>query len=675
VPVVKPVSWGPLLTAEAIYDGKLGPGWADWGWGPHELGKGAPAKIGMSGYGGIILRHDSLGGHYGALAFRYKAPLDWPEAFLQVGLKTSQSADAELPDVPVDADSDHTLPDGWHEVRLDLRQLNPQSAPFDRIVISARSSVPSGWVFLDRVLLSKPEAGASASAAPTRNGTLRISCNAQTHPISSLIYGSAEGAWDSGTTAMRIGGNPISRFNWQIGAWNAANDWFFENAPSFDLATRLDDGLKNHAFTALTVPLLGWVAKDTTSVGFPRAKFADQRKFDPNRSQAGDGFRPDGTAVTPGPPQETSVPAPPELIGAWIRKLVDKDRARGQRAVQMYILDNEPGLWNSTHRDVHPDPVTYDELLDRTLRYATEVRNADPDGLIAGPAEWGWLGYNYSAKDVSIGKFVRPDRRAHGDIPLIPWYLSRIAAHEKATGTRILDYLDVHFYPAAALVYGQNGAVDDAGRALRIRATRALWDPDYLDESWIDEKIRLLPRLREWVRDNHPGLKISIGEWSFGGDNDISGALATAEALGRFGQQGLDAAFYWSGPNAGSSTYWAFRAYRNFDAKGARFLDESLETRGEDQVSIFGSRDPADPSHLVAIVINRDPVFQVSARVDLVGCGEPASYREFGYHAGSPNLEQLPNAAADDQTVRATLPPYSIQVIDLTLRKEDAPDQ
>ena len=65
-------------------------------------------------------------------------------------------------------------------------------------------------------------------------------------------------------------------------------------------------------------------------------------------------------------------------------------------------------------------------------------------------------------------------------------------------------------------------------------------------EAWIDEKIRLLPRLREWVRDNHPGLKISIGEWSFGGDNDISGAVATAEALGRFGQQGLDAAFYWS---------------------------------------------------------------------------------------------------------------------------------
>ena len=36
----------------------------------------------------------------------------------------------------------------------------------------------------------------------------------------------------------------------------------------------------------------------------------------------------------------------------------------------MYMLDNEPTLWNSTHRDVHPDPVGYEELLDRTLEGA-----------------------------------------------------------------------------------------------------------------------------------------------------------------------------------------------------------------------------------------------------------------------------------------------------------------
>ena len=46
-----------------------------------------------------------------------------------------------------------------------------------------------------------------------------------------------------------------------------------------------------------------------------------------------------------------------------------------------FALDNEPMLWNSTHRDVHPDPVTYDELLDRTIRYGSAVRAADPDAV------------------------------------------------------------------------------------------------------------------------------------------------------------------------------------------------------------------------------------------------------------------------------------------------------
>jgi hypothetical protein len=660
-------SWAAFDIAETIYDGKLGAGWQDWGWGPHELPKAGPAKIVFSGYGGVIFRHDSVAGQFGLFSFRYKAPAEWSD-FLQVSLKTSLAADAELPDVAVDADHTKLREDGWREVRIDLGVLNPQNAPFDRVIISGRASVPSDWVAIDKVVLSKRDAGAPASLSPKRNAALRILCSAQAHAISPLIYGSAVGVWDSGTSANRIGGNPTTRYNWELGAWNSAKDWFFENGKSQDLSATLDEAVQHHAFTALTVPIIGWVAKDTTSVGFPAAKFSGQRAYDSYRPQAGDGYRPDGKPVTPGPPNETSIPAPPEMIGRWIRNVRDKDRTRGSRGVQMYILDNEPGLWNSTHRDLHPDPLTYDELLDRTLRYATEIRTADPDALIAGPAEWGWLGYNYSAKDMEAGKFLRPDRRAHGDVPLIPWYLSQIAAHEKTSGIRLLDYLDVHFYPAAERVYGDNGAVDAAGRALRLRSTRSLWDPDYTDESWIDEKIALIPRLKTWVSENHPGLKISIGEWSFGGEHDISGALATAESLGRFGQLGLDAAFYWGGPKPATSTFWAFRAYRNFDGNGARFLDDALQTRGEESVSIFASRDPADHRHIVAIVVNRDPLFQVTAHIDMSTCGQPATYRSFGYHAGSPSLEALPVASTGVDGLTTSVPPYALQVIDITLQ-------
>ena len=44
-----------------------------------------------------------------------------------------------------------------------------------------------------------------------------------------------------------------------------------------------------------------------------------------------------------------------------------------------------------------------------------------------------------------------------------------------------------------------------------------LWDPSYVDESWIKEPVKLLPRMREWVDENYPARGLSIGEWSFGG--------------------------------------------------------------------------------------------------------------------------------------------------------------
>ena len=98
--------------------------------------------------------------------------------------------------------------------------------------------------------------------------------------------------------------------------------------------------------------------------------------------------------------------------------------------------------------------MTYEELRDRTIRYGTAIRVADPEALIAGPAEWGWTGYFYSAQDVAKGVNLRPDRFAHGDMPLLPWYLKQLQEYEQKTGLKVLDVLDVHFYPQADKVYG-----------------------------------------------------------------------------------------------------------------------------------------------------------------------------------------------------------------------------
>ena len=69
-------------------------------------------------------------------------------------------------------------------------------------------------------------------------------------------------------------------------------------------------------------------------------------------------------------------------------------------------------------------------------------------------------------------------------MPLAEWSLQQMRAHEQATGQRLLDYLDEHYYPQAAGVFSNDTSA--ATNALRLRATRSLWDAGYVDESWIN---------------------------------------------------------------------------------------------------------------------------------------------------------------------------------------------
>ena len=416
--------------------------------------------------------------------------------------------------------------------------------------------------------------------------------------------------------------------------------------------------------------MMGWVAKDVTSSSFPVSIFGKQQATDQWRPDAGNGNDNEGNDLKPGSPTNAYRQITPAFVKRWIELTRQKEKKSGHRNVWMYILDNEPMIWNLTHRDAHPEPVSYDELVRRTIDYGTAIREADPDAIIAGPAEWGWMGYMYSAKDLANGgPSTRVDRRAHGDLPVVAYYLKVLAEHEKRTGIRVLDVLDLHGYPYAEGVHSERA--DASVAALRIRTTRMLWDPTYVDESWVKEPVRLLPRMREWVDKYYPGRGLSIGEWNFGGEAHMSGALATAETLGRFAQFGVTSAFYWTYPAANSPTMWAFRAYRDYDGKGGHFLNwltpTVLTTGGTPPASLFASRDDSG-SHLVAILLNFSQKEAISANIDLTSCGRLSSTNAWTYvgGAGGYTLQKESNRAEIVQG--HTLPPYSITVLDITLR-------
>lgn len=688
-------TWPQEAPIETIYNNGLMNKWTDYGWAPRDTRAGSSARINFSDLGGWTLGKSNLSGStYSALIFNILAPNKFGD-FLEVYLGADN--DDTFPHIRIDAAHRHVYTGGWATVRVAIQELNPKGAAFDRVTIRAIKEVDSTWVEISQFALAAP--GSSNGFAPVANYASRqvgmqLNCAQPTHPISPLIYGTAYNfrkntqdtyQWDLGMTTRRWGGNPATRYNWRIGnAWNTASDWYFMNVNYTGIANYswrmfLDENRAHTVGAALTVPTIGWVAKDTTSYAFPVSVYGKQANHFSYNHDIGNGHLANGKRVEHPDPRRTSIPASPEYVSDWVQAIKRYDESHaGARSINVYYLDNEPMLWNTTHYDVHATPVGYDELLKRTLDYGTLIRRVDPEAKLAGPASWGWPAYFFSAVDAQAGFEAKPDRKAHGDTPLLAWYLQQMRQNEAQNGVRLLDYLDVHFYPEGRNIRGPHEKNDADTAARRIRATRSLWDPNYQDESWINDRIALIPRLRSLIQDNYPNTGISIGEYNFGGEKHMSGALAQAEALGRFGQQSVDIAYYWTYPAKDSYPYHAFRLFRNYDGQGAHFLENSLSTTDAPNASFFASTD-AKNKQIVAVILNTDPTQGAEATINLVGCGRVQVGRSFQLAADGKGIVPIEAKAYTDQqsVVRQTLPPYSITVIELSADRKNvtfAPD-
>lgn len=651
--------------AEMLYQGKLQNGWMDYGWSPRQLGEG-PASVDLSEFGGWILGKPGTTAKYGGVRFKianakegtFLLRLEGGGKFERIVLGPSHRGETR---------------GGFTEYFVPLAKLNPQGRPFEQVVFQGNVKGRLERVRIDEVAFTVV-GGAAGPVAGEVEVQLAVDCKAPAIPISPYIYGVAfdfqrhsdDSAAAIGATVRRWGGNNSSRFNWKLGnAWNAGADWYFMNLkyidePGWTWRTFLEQQKGWNLKTALSLPMVGWVAKDTTSVGFPAKEISGQQEVDPHHKRAGNGKTASGQNLPSGPPTRTSVEAPPSFIAEWVKEL---QAAPGGDSMLFYFLDNEPALWSKTHRDVHPEPLTYDELWKRTVDYGTAVKKAYPQARLAGFAEWGWENYLDSAADTKgrMERLLKSDRRAHGGVPLVEWYLQQNCAHQKKTGQRLVDILDLHFYSEARGVgHADQGGIDRETNAVRLRATRGLWDPSYKEESWINDTIMLLPRMKKWIADHCPGMDISIGEYSFGAEGHPSGALAQAEALGRFAQHGVYAAFVWKYPPRDSAAAQAFRAYRNYDGQGARFGDAYLASKATGPASLFASRS-ADGRKLVLVALNLDPDKAAVAPLSLDGCGKVKSTRAFQTTFGPRGLEPLPVASLGAVPLR----PYSITVLEL----------
>ena len=235
-------------------------------------------------------------------------------------------------------------------------------------------------------------------------------------------------------------------------------------------------------------------------------------------------------------------------------------------------------------------------------------------------------------------------------------------AFEQQNGYRLLNYFDEHYYPQGTNV---SSSADDATTdALRLRSTRSLWDPTYVDESWIGTTIQLIPLFHSWIAKDYPGTKLAIGEYNWGDLGAINGALTEGDVLGIFGREGVDLATLWSPPTSSQPGAYAFRMYLNYDSQGSRYGDTWINSTSSDQsqLAVYGAQRSSDGA-LTLMVINKTSN-DLTSSLSLAGATPTGNAQVYNYSSANLNaIVRQPDVAVSSSGFSSTYPANSMTMV------------
>jgi Glycoside hydrolase family 44/Carbohydrate binding domain/Divergent InlB B-repeat domain len=462
-----------------------------------------------------------------------------------------------------------------------------------------------------------------ASAAQT----IRVHADAPGHAISPAIYGinslaTGKSTYLAADSAMlgsdRMGGNRMTGYNWENNYSSAGSDWQFNSdnwLTQNPLPTPTGTGGSVGNFVErnlglgrkpiVQLQMAGYVAADGSGT-----VTADQAA--PSSRWKKVVFA-KGSPFTLAPSTTDSFVYMDEEVNFLVKKFGRAD----QGGVPFYSLDNEPALWGGTHVRIHPQPLTFKELLDNSEALAKAVKAVDPSAKIMGSESFGAMEMWKCISGTPTSVPTCSDWNSYSS--KYDWavaaFLGEMKARSATAGTRLIDVLAIHWYPedmGDARI--NNGNVINGGTAkdieARLQAPRSLWDTTYLENSWItgltgNKPVAILTRTLKSIDTAWPGTRLALTEYNYGGENHWSGALAQADALGVFGKLDLESTNLHTTFTGHLEA--AFRLYRNFDGKGNAFGDTYVAAESPDNavISTYASLDSKNPNLLHVIAINK----------------------------------------------------------------------
>lgn len=514
----------------------------------------------------------------------------------------------------------------------------------------------------------------------TPTGPFDVQINVDTSkdraPISPYIYGTNDDL--TGTekwTSRRIGGNRLSTYNWENNASNSGDDaghhsdnyvahyyggvpWHLDpTEPAIGITGFHQKSLATGAYTLATLQTAGYVAKDANGT-VNESQTAPSSRWVEVKPEKGAPF----DAV---PDTGDSYVYMDELVNHLVNKFGGASSPTGIRG---YEIDNEPGLWKKTHPFMHPNPTGAEEVLNKGLALAKAVKKVDPDAEIFGPVTFGF--------DDMYSMQAAPDwPQLQGSYDwYLDYYLDQFRAEgEKLGGKRLLDVLDVHWYPETEAGgyriqdYRSNNVPET--NLARLQAPRQLWDPSYSEPvetsrlfRWNSEFFPLIPRLNQTINTYYPGTKLAFTEYNYGGEDNVYGGIAQADVLGIYGKYGVYMANFWrmtGGATASTYITAAFKLYSDYDGNNSKFGDTKVraETSDIENSSVYGSvyRDSDNNLHL--IVLNKNNDYEMNASFNIDGGTTYTSARVWAFDGENDAVtERAPVEGIENNSFTYTIP-------------------
>ncbi len=508
--------------------------------------------------------------------------------------------------------------------------------------------------------------------AQTTAPTLTVNVAVNRHAINPDIYGIVNYGLDPNFAKeiklpnTRWGGDGTTRYNWQVDSSNAGFDWYFmggNGSTSPTPGAGPDAMIRNFqpagTHPLITIPIIPYINSTAAwNCSFPASVYGPQQSVNPYVHPNGDSCgnsiaganNPNGasgTQLLDNDIYANHINNSPQFQENWINHLLLTFGNAASGGVTYYQLDNEPGGWGNTHRDVLPNGTNYDTIFSLGSEYAAMIKAADATAQVMGPSDFtlgGWIGSD-------------ADMQEHGGLYAGQWYLQQMQSYAQKNGERVLDYFDEHYY---------GGSTTD--NVYELESTRSFWDSTYNSGTWIEQyyfgNMQLIPRLKGWIQQYYPGTKLAFSEYSWGNHATLTGALAEADILGIFGREQVDFADMWDAPKPTDPTAYSFRLFRNYDGQGSQYGDMwvDAESSEQSQLAIYGAQRTSDGA-LTLVVINKTTGDLTSA-INFTNFNALSSAAFYTY--SNANLQQIVEGTplpVENSSVSGVFPAESASII------------